>query len=119
MDGMDGRGLGFETSESAHVVKIFSGNSSESRDFFTSCVKPACLCADADGQMWRLSAASLQHYKSESDPWNYLLIARLICIIVPINNVSNELSFFTGSLVAPQEPALINSCVLVCEVASL
>lgn len=98
---MDGRGLGFETTESAHVVKIFSGNSSESRDFFTGRMKRACLCVDADGQMWRLSAASLQHYKSESDPWNYLLIAGLICIIVPINNVSNELSFFTGSLVAP------------------
>lgn len=79
----------------------------------------ARVCADADGQMWRLSAAWLQRYKSESDPWNHLLIAGLICIIVPINDVSNERSFFTGSLVAPREPALINSCVLVCEVASL
>lgn len=100
-ESMDGWMGGGWVLKSAHVVKIFSGNSSESRDFFTGRVKRACLCVDADGQMWRLSAASLQHYKSESDPWNYLLIARLICIIVPINNVSNELSFFTGSLVAP------------------
>lgn len=35
---------------------------------------------------------------------------QLICITVQFNELSNERSFFTGSLVAPKEPALINSC---------
>lgn len=37
----------------------------------------------------------------------------LICIIVQISKISNELSFFTGSLVAPELP-LIYSSVFVC-----
>lgn len=50
--------------ESAHVVKIFSGSSSENQAV-RACVR---VCLDADGQMWMLSAASLRDYKSESDP---------------------------------------------------
>lgn len=43
MDGWMGGGWVLKRRESAHVVKIFSGNSSESRDFFMGRVKRACL----------------------------------------------------------------------------